>query len=184
MRYLKIYENFNQEQSLEEKLLSFGIPLSEWGKGSAKNIKHLQKEIDDKETVLKEIDGELIRFVSVVAVAVENNGKRLVEDRQEFNDGRVRRRGTKRCGEKCIAGETSEQSAIRCLEEELGLDVVDTSKLIFEKTHEKTKMSMSYPGLKATYSTALYTYNMPDEQFKPDGYIEEQDDKKTYFIWE
>ena len=118
MKYLKLYDSFNQE-TLEEKLLRFDIPLSEWGKGSAKNIRHLQKEIDDKETVLEERNGELIRKVSVVAVAVENNGKRLVEDRQEFSDGRVRRRGTRRCGEKCIAGETSEQSAIRCLEEEL-----------------------------------------------------------------
>ena len=45
-------------------------------------------------------------------------------------------------------------------------------------------MSMSYPGLKALYSTTLYTYNMPDEQVKPEGYVEVQDDKKTYFIWE
>lgn len=182
MKHLTLYENFNQ--TLEEKLISYGIPVSKWGKGAAKNISHLQKEINDKETVLEEVNGELLRKVSVVAVAVESNGRRLIEDRQEFNDGRVRRRGTRRCGEKCIAGETSEQSAIRCLTEELGLTHIDTSNLILEKTNERVKMSMSYPGLNALYSTTLYTYNMPDEQFKPEGYIEEQDDKKTFFIWE
>ncbi len=183
MKYLKLFENYNSSLSLTDTLIKFGIPVDQWGKGAAKNIKNLQTEIDEKETTLEENNGELIRKVCVVAVAVECNGKRLIEDRQEFNDGRVRRRGTKRCGEKCIEGEIPQQAAIRCLTEELGLENINPANLIFEKTNQREMLSMSYPGLKSKYYTSLFYYNMPEDQYNPDGYIEVQSDKKTYFVW-
>ncbi len=153
------------------------------GGKSAKNISHLQKEIDDKETVLKVIDNELVRVINIVAVCVEYKGKRLIEDRQEFTDGRVRRREMSWCGEKQIQGETAEDSAVRCLAEEIGISI-DASELFNKDFKVITENSRSYPGLKTIYHKTFFNYNMTDENYDPNGYVEHQDDKKTFFVWQ
>lgn len=182
MKYIKLFESF--KENLKSTLIRFNIPVENWGKGKAKSIEHLQKEIDNKETTLDIINDELIRTVYVVAVAVEYNNKRLIEDKQEFNDGRVRRRGTRRCGEKCIVGESPEESAVRCIQEEIGIKDVTINDFTNKEVEKLERMSMSYPGLKSIYYATLFTYNMPEKFYKPEGYVEVQSDKKTYFIWD
>ena len=64
------------------------------------------------------------------------------------------------------------------------------SRLIF-KGHQLTKRrdlhynggSLSYPGLDTKYKGHQYNCQIEKEQFDPNGYIEIQKDKKTFFNW-
>jgi len=45
-------------------------------------------------------------------------------------------------------------------------------------------MSMSYPNLLSKVSLFGFEVELNESQFDPNGYIEIQEDKKTYFKWE
>jgi hypothetical protein len=48
--------NENALQALQKQLQSSGIDTSLWGKGQAKTLEHLQKEIETGETILIKIE--------------------------------------------------------------------------------------------------------------------------------
>lgn len=104
---------------------------------------------------------------------------RLKEDRQVFKDGRERRRELGRAVSEKMKPRTA---MIRGIQEELGI----SSKIILidTGTDEQKIASPSYPGLESLYIRHKFRAELTDEQFNPDGYEEEQDDKMTYFIWE
>lgn len=64
----------------------------------------------------------------------------------------------------------------RNLELEHQIDLIDTSTTVHE--------SSSYPGLIAFYTVHTFNTILGEQEFNPEGYIEEQEDKTTYFIWE
>ena len=84
----------NSYDELLDLLESFNIPLEKWGTGGLKTVEHLWKELQEKECILKEVDGELIREVVFVGARIlytkDGNHYRLWEDRAEFKDGRIR----------------------------------------------------------------------------------------------
>ena len=108
-------------------LISYKIPVDEWGKGYAKTLNHLFEEIKNEECTIKEIDGYLVRTIEYVGVRVlyeDNVTWLLKEDRQVFNDGRIRRRKMpSSVSEKMKFGEDATISASRGISEELGIDV-------------------------------------------------------------
>jgi 8-oxo-dGTP pyrophosphatase MutT (NUDIX family) len=108
----------------------------------------------------------------------------LYEDRQEYNDGRVRRRGDfiGSCGEKCKPGESTLSAAQRAISEELGLDPLPL-RFVFLRTATKDADSVSYPGLLTHYETDLYRVNLPLDLYCADGYVEVQPDKRSIFLW-
>ncbi len=182
-------KNKNSVESLSEQLESAGIDTSEWGTGQAKTLAHLAKEIEDKETVLiVDEDGELLRKVTVVGADVYHlspDGKKyhLKEEKQVFNDGRERSRDlVQAVSEKIKEDEEPREAMIRGIQEELGV----TGQILPEyiKTKQRVLSSPSYPGLKSKYVVHEFRVMLNDEQFNPSGYIETQDDKSTYFIWE
>ena len=85
------------ETWLRETLASYGIDPAKFGTGTAKPLNNLVKEVVKGEAELIDRKGQLIRRVSPLALDIfaDVDGKRmwLTEDRQEFADGRVRRRG-------------------------------------------------------------------------------------------
>lgn len=166
-------------------LKSHGIPLEYWGVGKAKTVRHLVTEIIDRETELIAENGELKRKISVVHIDVEYNlnGQKLtlVEDRQEFKDGRIRKRGLDGVSEKMKPGENPFISSKRALLEELGLVVEAGFEHIV--TSKKTLASSSYPGLITDYLVHQMRINMPLSLFHSEGYREVQIDKTTYFVW-
>jgi len=174
-----------QTLEITKRLSSHGVPLDSWGSGKAKTIGHLAKEILEGETVLVDKNGEIIRRVELVHVDVRytSNGTelQLVEDRQEFKDGRVRRRGLTGISEKMKPEENPVVSAKRALMEELGVN--DQANLESLGTQEKTQNSPSYPGLTTEYLRHEMRTIMPNSAFKPEGYVENQSDKSTYFVW-
>lgn len=174
---------------LSQKLNGAGIDVSEWGKGQAKTLAHLLEEIDNRETVLVTGEqGELLRKV-VVATAdifyVSPDGKkyRLKEDRQIFKDGRERKRNLRQSlSEKMKLGEDPKDAIVRGVREELN---IQGEIFLTEKSVDKLLLSSpSYPGLQSQYIKHNFETTLDDRQFKIDGYVEQQNDKNTFFIWE
>lgn len=192
MRYLKILEEFtediNNTNELIAKLRQYHIPVDEWGVGQAKTPQHLLNEINDKECSIEDENGKLVRYIEFVGVKVyyidENeNLYYLKEFEQIFRDGRVRRRTMKSSvSEKMKSGEDPLESAIRGISEELGIDV-EKSQLKDGKEISFNGDSVSYPGLQTKYKGYQFTIYLTKEQYNPDGYVEEQEDKSTYFKW-
>lgn len=179
------------ESELKSLLESKGVSTEEWGKCQAKTLQHLFKEIEAGETVLDvKTDGQLLRHTAFLAIEVLYRDKteckryKLIEERQVFTDGRERRRENWwSVAEKLKAGEVDILEATRrALKEELGVDGEFRSWSQIETRVEKTD-SPSYPGLKAQFTTFHLIISLNDCQFKPEGYIEVQKDKTTYFTW-
>lgn len=175
--------------ALKQQLEYAGIDVSEWGKGQAKTLAHLQKEIESGETVLVIGEqGELLRKVVVVSadifyIAPDGKKYRLKEDKQIFKDGRERKRDLGQAvSEKMRPNEDPKSAMIRAVREELGIEgeISLTEIGIDEQLHS----SPSYPGLQSQYVRHKFEVTLNDQQFEPDGYVEEQEDKSTYFVWE
>jgi len=187
-------DNFEQRKvmavaELGTRLQAAGIDTASWGTGETKTVEHLFQEIEDGETVLVEGEaGELLRQVVVGGADVyytSPDGKtfRLKEEKQVFKDGRERRRDLGRAvSEKMKPGENPPEAMVRGMQEELGIE--GDVRLEASETDEETKDSPSYPGLRSKYVTHKFRAELTDDQYKPEGYIEQQEDKSTYFVWE
>jgi len=175
---------------LKKQLADAGIDISSWGTGQAKTLAHLQEEIKSGETILITGEtGKLLRKVVIVGADIyyrSSSGEeyRLREDRQVFKkDGRERRRDLGQAvSEKMKPDQDPKTAMIYGIQEELGI----SGKINLTKTgtDEQKTISFSYPGLEAQYIRYKFQAVLNDEQFNPDGYVEEQPDKSTYFIWE
>ena len=188
---IKLYEEFNYEKAsfdeLRNNLVEHGIPVESWGTGQSKTLKHLYNEIESGECSLSDEGEYLTRYIEFVAIKVyyrkEEDLYFLREDRQEFNDGRIRKRNMpSSVSEKMKSGEDPLVSAIRGIEEELGFRV-ESSQLSKRKDIVYNGSSVSYPGLTAKYKGHQYICYITDEQLSDSGYIEVQKDKKTFFNW-
>lgn len=175
--------------TLKTQLENAGVDISSWGTGKAKTLEHLQKEIEEGETVLTTNEsGELIRLLTVASADIiytSKDGKQyqLKEEKQIFKDGRERQRNFEHAiSEKIKLKEDPEMAIARGIKEELGIEsVIDLIKI--EDTKNLVE-SPSYPGLKTEYNMHKFKAALNDEQFNPDGYVEIQDGLTTYFIWE
>lgn len=175
--------------TLRQQLETAGIDVSEWGKGQAKTLAHLQKEIESGETVLVTGEqGELLRKVMVGGADiyyVSPGGKkyRLKEDRQVFKDGRERKRDLGQAvSEKMKPDEDLKDAMIRGVREELGIE--GEISLTETGTDEQLLSSPSYPGLQSQYVRHRFEATLNDQQFQSEGYTEKQEDISTYFVWE
>lgn len=181
--------------ALQQRLRGAGIDTAEWGTGAGKTLEHLQKEIEGGETVLVTgEDGELLRRVVVGGADVfytSPDGKRyrLSEDRQVFADSdgedgesRERRRNLGHSvSEKMKPNEDPEEAMVRGIREELGVE--GEIDLTATGTEEQLRSSPSYPGLQSQYIRHGFEATLSDQQFRPEGYVEIQEDKSTYFVW-
>jgi 8-oxo-dGTP pyrophosphatase MutT (NUDIX family) len=177
-----------EKRRISSLLKSHGIDLEKWGVGGAKTVDHLVNELILGEShLVQTLDGEIFRVLETAAGIVEyidpdGNKLLLVEDRQEFKDGRIRQRGYTKwsISEKQKPAETSCEAMERAIKEELGLingydfDEFETIKEIDE--------SHSFPGLNTEYTIHGFLVHILPESYKPE-YIEEQEDKITYFAW-
>jgi hypothetical protein len=193
MKYIKIFEDFNPNlintvEELTNKLKEYSIPVEEWGTGEAKNVEHLLDEIRGEECNVEDRGGYLIRSIEFVGVRIYHKDKDnvtwvLKEDKQEFKDGRVRRRNMpSSVSEKMKFGEDPLISAIRGIKEELGINV-EGHQLIKMRDLFYNGGSQSYPGLRTRYKGHQFTCFFNDDQFDENGYIEVQKDKSAFFKW-
>jgi len=193
MKYIKIFEDFNPGlintiEELTSKLKEYSVPVEEWGTGEAKTVEHLLDEIKNEECNVDDKGGFLIRSIEFVGVRIYHKDKDnvtwvLKEDKQEFKDGRVRRRDMpSSVSEKMKFGEDPLISAIRGIKEELGVNV-EGHQLIKMRDLFYNGGSQSYPGLRTRYKGHQFTCFLNDDQFDANGYIEVQKDKSTFFKW-
>lgn len=175
--------------TLKGGLEEAGIDTSKWGIGNAKTLEHLLKEIQEGESVLnKNENGEYLREVVVADSEIYYNspdGKvyRLKEEKQVFKDGRERRRNLNgSVSEKMKSGEVPFDAILRGVREELG--ITGNIELMDNGVEDIVLDSPSYPGLKMRKVVYKFKINLTSEQFNPEGYIEKQEDKDTYFVWE
>ena len=186
MKHLKLFENFNSVSSVKElsdKLKEYSIPINQYGVGQSKTIQHLFNELQEWECRIEDENGILVRYIDFVGVKVFYKDLFLKEDRQEFKDGRVRRRDIKASvAEKMKPNEDPMESVIRGMEEELKIKV-DPSQIKSTKPLSYSQSSKSYPGLETKYNEYPFICHLNDKQFKSDGYIEVQKDKSTFFKW-
>jgi hypothetical protein len=191
-------ESERNEQQLEAEqfkitqlLKEHGIDTSSWGHGDAKTTAHLAIELLSGESQLVESEnGEILRLVEVacgIIKYIDEAGKtfELAEDRQEFSDGRVRRRehlkGTS-ISEKMSVGEEPKEALLRGINEELGIE--GGISIVGEpEVAERLRISQSFPGLKSQYRVYNFNVTISEEVYNPAGYKEEQKDKSTYFVW-
>lgn len=181
---------------LEYLLESHGVDYSKWGQGSAKTVDHLVGELLTAESKLFLENHDLVLGTEIVTALVvyvprqnqpagaKQTRLRLVEDRQVFNDGRVRMRGGEggSITEKLKYGETGDlRTLARAMREELGFASVDSVE--FLGTTKKEEDSQSYPGLWSRFTQHRYEVRILDKDFDPKGYREVQEDKTTYFVW-
>jgi hypothetical protein len=158
-----------------------GVPLDLFGSGNAKTVDQLYEEIQSGETKLLYDEGVLIRYFRGVVVHVYSGVYKLHEDRQEFKDGRIRRRNFDFLGEKMVNGEAPVDAALRCIKEEIGIDV---SNLEYQRRELKPHAdSMSYPGIITIGDLYHFNVTLESSDFNLDGYIEYQDAKTNYYVW-
>lgn len=171
-----------QMGELRNDLTRHGLDLSTWGVGEAKTVAHLLSELRDQECSLVLRDGRLVREVAVAHVLVLHGGRVLIEDYQEFRDGRRRRRRHLGVAEKRRGTESADAAAVRGLREELGIEARATDLVLLGEQREEID-SPSYPGLRSDILTTHFTVRLATAAV-PDSYTEEQPDKRTVWHWQ
>lgn len=192
-------QELEQQQHIADLKLQLqqkGIPLEQWGRGEAKTVAHLAKELQEGESVLVDKNGELVRQVTVAGITVlyeDETGKyKLVEDRQVFADGRQRKRTMKNSVSEKMKPDEDPHAAFRRglleelpeIAETLGEQWTQTLTFTNVRVEEDERVSGSFPGLKSRYTAHLGDIHFSNEQYRAEGYIEQQADKSTYFLWE
>jgi hypothetical protein len=174
--------------SIVNYLKSNRVDTDQWGSGKAKTTKHLIEEINKGESVLvMNKDDQLTRCLKVVSAMVYFTDKdgikyTLKEQKQIFKDGRIRTRiNIGSVSEKMKPGEDASVAIVRGIYEELGIQGDITLFAMGETT--KSACSDSFPTLLTEYITYHFEVHLTEEQFNIDGYLEEQEDKITYFVW-
>ena len=76
-----IFES-DSDTDLGSYLIRYGIPVDQWGKGYAKTIEHLEKEIESNECSLVDKNGTLVREVEFVMCEIFYKGLKLKEEKQ------------------------------------------------------------------------------------------------------
>ncbi|GAB4281284.1 MAG: hypothetical protein Kow0080_34720 [Candidatus Promineifilaceae bacterium] len=141
---------FQNQQELENWLNVNGIQTDFWGENRTKSIAHLWQEYIRGEITF-EADPPL-RVVLVVQVIVRNQNRILIEAEQEFSNGERRSRN-QMPSEKMKPGESVEETAVRCLVEELGVSPQQITFLPGGKQRQTVLLSSpSYPGLLTRYT--------------------------------
>lgn len=165
------------------------IDHTQWGLGATKTLEQLFEEIRNNESRLVEprdtsVLGRMVRVAAVdITTQVAGIPLRLVEERQVFRNNSERTRDLQTSiSEKIMGGESPEEAAVRGMREELdvayeGLLTHVADRLVIRES------SNGYPGLLSIYRTHTFAAQFSEQEYNPDGYIEVQPDKTTYFGW-
>ena len=162
------------------------LPLERYGHGQAKSYQSLLNEISNGESQIIWENNKPIRCLKVARVKVICLDKELTlyEDRQEFTDGRIRKRGFDRLSEKMTIDEDPAIAAKRALREELGMsnNVLKLTPIHLDGIDHEGLESPSYPGLLTRYEFHDFLAYFPVEYWQEE-FREVQADKTTVFVW-
>ena len=169
------YSNYSE---LEQLLNEYQINTSNWNHEQGyKTIEQLLSELQEGECHLEVIDKKLIRRLRVASIKVKfklgDKYFQLVEDKQIFLTGQVRKREIVTITEKIKEHETPLQGAYRGLAEEINL-LLDTG-LVLENESCWQKMSPSYPNLISIYRVFNYSILLGETELKQIRFSEYQE---------
>ena len=173
-------------EDLTTFLKGYGIDTDAYGKNEAKSLNALLGELEKGESQLFDQDGKLVRRVSSLALdiyvtAPDGTRLKLYEDRQEFRDGRMRRRELdSSLGEKLEPGEEPQATIARALEEEIGVTSFTQTSGI--NSYSNSIYSPSYPGILGDYTTFRASVEIDPDQYQEE-YVEEQKEKVNVMLW-
>ncbi|MBA3603293.1 MAG: hypothetical protein H0W50_06565 [Parachlamydiaceae bacterium] len=176
--------DLNSTEDLSELLSYFQIKYDNW----IKSVSDLFNEIKKGDCRLSIENGILHRHVEGVAIKcfyINSQGERfqLFEEKQVFKNGRVREGGHPFVAEKLQFNESPEQGALRGLAEELQISGPDVHVISLPKENKCDTIDCpTYKGIQSTYNTAVFYCEIPDSHYRS-FYIEEQEDKQTFFSW-
>lgn len=177
--------NFDSAAGLETWLNENSIDTSTWGTGESKTAVDLWHEIQNGETVLHSRPPE--RVVRVVQIIIRQDDKVLLEVEQELRDGRKRSRNLLP-SDKMLPDETPKETAVRCLQEELGV-LPDQIVSLTEVEQRQTRQdSASYPGLVSRYQFIIFetaVTNLPPDNFWRENKVDADADpvKRHHWAW-
>ncbi|PIV09248.1 hypothetical protein COS31_04180 [Candidatus Roizmanbacteria bacterium CG02_land_8_20_14_3_00_36_15] len=173
-------------ENLKMVLSKYRIDTSGWGQGTTKTVENLLEEILKGESILVEDKNGLLRVVRYSRVYVYyidgDHEYQLIEDRQEFANGKVRRRGFKHLSEKCILNQPPQEAAREGVVKELSITTPVHLKYIGQGKEAITRFP-SYPGLKSYSHFFNFKGYLDPSQYSPAGYQEVTPKKTTYFVW-
>lgn len=176
-------------EALRLLLEDHGFDTSQWGVGATKPVEALWTEVEEGETEIIQLDGELVRRTYVAAINVTGRSAdgtcyRLQEEKQVFKNGSERRRNLlTSLAEKIKPGEGTTEATLRALQEELGIVTAPVSMAdLGEQVLEK--QSQTFGGIRTQLLLKIAEVEIAAQDFNPDGYVEHQPDKSVYFTWE
>ena len=162
------------------------LPLDKYGHGQAKSFQSLLNEISNGESKIVWEYNKPIRCLKVARVKVICLDKELTlyEDRQEFKDSRIRKRGFDKLSEKMTVNEDPAIAAERALREELGMinAALKLTPIHLDGVDHDELESPSYPGLLTRYEFHDFLAYYPVEYWQEE-FREVQADKTTVFVW-
>lgn len=183
-------DNFTVE-ALERFLNLYGIDTSDWGKGAAKSLDMMIEEINEGECkIVINDNGKAERILETCSVKMyyrDDKGMawKLREQKKVLLSGQIiELTHTESIRGKIKKGENPEQALKREIKEEIGVSDNGYVKLKFLETKTHSGMPTVYPGLLSHYRQHYFETYLHKEFFNPDGYIEKQPHKTTYFVWE
>jgi hypothetical protein len=137
------------EWELQRRLVDMGIDITRWGSDAHKSLHDLWQEVVQGESRIHE--DAPYRSLHVTQVIIRRGDRVLIEAEQAF------KRGGRRCrkrppAEKMRPGETVISASLRCLREELGIDVSQVT--LRPESYRRTIVDgepQSYPGLRTRW---------------------------------
>lgn len=169
---------------LETLLNHHHLDITNWSHElGTKDIQDLHNEILRGESILEIRENQLVRITQIssieVLVKIGEKTFTLIEDKQIFFTGAIRKRGLRNLSEKIGHNETPELAAHRALAEELGLKT--DKQLVFLGETEIENQSFSYPGLCSRYRIFNYQINLDKQDLEFIRFSEYQQQKITFF---
>lgn len=151
---------FDSTTELKQWLLARDVDVSRWGMGAAKTVRHLFAEVDKGESIIHP-DPPLRRVVAVRLV-IRRDNRVLIEASQDLHGGRRRIRG-RPPSEKMYPGEHYVDAALRCLNEELGIEAARVQlQLDTYRCKQWLGDPASYPSLCTLYTFHVLDADVPD----------------------
>ncbi|HET8574822.1 MAG TPA: hypothetical protein VFM02_01470 [Candidatus Paceibacterota bacterium] len=172
---------------LEALLRKYDIPLETWGKGEARTIEDLLREVNEEKIVLESMEWKLIAHQRELSVAVFHKDRRrllrLHESwRVSFDDRAVVPRQRSSLVVKLRTEEAADTAAAsRLVRETLG---VESAKIVSGGGGNSFNLeSYDYPGLFLDILYFNFTTYLTKEVSRTAGYCKARPDGATFFVW-
>ncbi len=178
-------------EELRTLLEQYGVDLGKWDAFSVELDKNLYNMLVSKEAGLIDLGGKLFLTMRVACVNVwyESEGSKFVLYEEKIvmqGEGGGKRVLDRKKGwgitEKVKFGEDPVEAAVRGVGEEIGVKVLP-KQLTNYRCEEKELETRAFPTLYASYKFHIYDLVLSGKEVHPNGYIEVDGNKTSYFKW-